>query len=359
MKEMNPTPLNFYSLPLPKLTSALEAMGKEKFRAQQLYRWVYEKGITNPELMTNLGKEFRKTLWEQFSFELPTQVERRISGDGTRKYLFSLGEGLTVETVMIPAEGRQTLCLSSEVGCNLACQFCFTGKQKLKKRLTASQIVGQFLKVQKDMGDTPITNLVFMGMGEPLDNTEAVFDAIEIFKSDFGLNLSRKKITVSTSGLVPQIPLVTQSGTRLAVSLNAPNDEIRNRLMPINKSYPLSVLMEACEEHSLKSRDRVTFEYVMLKDINDQLDHAKQVAQLIRSVPCKLNLIPFNEHPDSGFKRPSRNSVFAFQRFLLDQGFHVTIRRTMGRDIFAACGQLTSLYKGRPQEQNTLTGCLG
>lgn len=334
-------------------------LGKEKFRAQQLYKWVYEKNVTNPELMTNLSKDFRKSLWQRFQFELPEMVDRRISVDGTRKYLFDIGQGQTVEAVMIPSDDRMTLCLSSEVGCNMACKFCFTGKQKLKRRLSAGEIVGQFLQVKLDMAPMRISNIVFMGMGEPLDNTEAVFDAIEIFKSDFGLNVGRKKITVSTSGLVPQIPLITQSGTRLAVSLNAPNDEIRNHIMPINKKYPLAQLMEACRDHAETSGDRVTFEYVLLKDVTDHIDHAKQVAKLVRSVPCKINLIPFNEHPDSGFQRPSRSRVFHFQRYLLDKGFHVTIRRTMGRDIFAACGQLTSLYQGRPQSQDVTTGTLG
>jgi len=286
-------------------------------------------------------------------------VDRRISVDGTRKYLFDIGDFKTVEAVMIPSDDRMTLCLSSEVGCNMACKFCFTGKQKLKRRLTAGEIVGQFLQVKKDMGEKRISNIVFMGMGEPLDNTKAVFDAIEIFKSDYGLNVGRKKITVSTSGLVPQIPLVTQSGTRLAISLNAPNDEIRNDIMPINKKYPLSQLIEACKDHAEITRDRITFEYVLLKDVTDHIDHAKQVAQLIKDVPCKVNLIPFNEHPDSGYQRPPRSRVFQFQRYLLDKGFHVTIRRTMGRDIFAACGQLTSLYKGRPDKQDVSTGTLG
>lgn len=350
---------DFYSLPLPKLQNLLVDQGKQKFRGQQLYKWVYEKKVTNPALMTNLSKEFRQNLFERFQFELPKMVDRRISVDGTRKYLFDIGNSQTVEAVMIPAEDRNTLCLSSEVGCNMACKFCFTGKQKLKRRLTAGEIVGQFLQVKDDMGEGRISNIVFMGMGEPLDNTEAVFDAIDIFKSDFGLNIGRKKITVSTSGLVPQIPLVTQSGARLAVSLNAPNDEIRNQIMPINKKYPLAQLMQACRDHTDASKDRVTFEYVLLKDVTDHIDHAKQVAQLIRSVPCKVNLIPFNEHPDSGYQRPPRNRVFQFQRYLLDKGFHVTIRRTMGRDIFAACGQLTSLYKDRPHQQDVTTGTLG
>ncbi len=356
---MESTQVDFYSLTLPQLRTFLTGLGKEKFRAQQLYKWVYEKNVTDPEMMTNLSKDFRQSLMERVTFKLPEMVDRRISVDGTRKYLFDIGNRQTVEAVMIPSDDRMTLCLSSEVGCNLACKFCFTGKQKLKRRLTAGEIVGQFLQVKMDMGETRLSNIVFMGMGEPLDNTDAVFDAIEIFKSDYGLNLSRKKITVSTSGLVPQIPLVTQSGTRLAVSLNAPNDEIRNEIMPINKKYPLKVLMEACREHANTTKDLVTFEYVLLKDVTDHIDHAEQVSQLIRNIPCKVNLIPFNEHPDSGYQRPSRNKVFQFQKRLVDKGFHVTIRRTMGRDIFAACGQLTSQYKGRPQQQNVSTGVLG
>jgi 23S rRNA (adenine2503-C2)-methyltransferase len=350
---------DFYSMTLPALQEHFMGLGKEKFRAQQIFKWVYEKEVLDPEQMTNISKEFRKRLFDYFDFNLPKMVDRRISVDGTRKYLFDIGDFKTVEAVMIPSDDRMTLCLSSEVGCNMACKFCFTGKQKLKRRLTAGEIVGQFLQVKKDMGEKRISNIVFMGMGEPLDNTKAVFDAIEIFKSDYGLNVGRKKITVSTSGLVPQIPLVTQSGTRLAISLNAPNDEIRNDIMPINKKYPLSQLIEACKDHAEITRDRITFEYVLLKDVTDHIDHAKQVAQLIKDVPCKVNLIPFNEHPDSGYQRPPRSRVFQFQRYLLDKGFHVTIRRTMGRDIFAACGQLTSLYKGRPDKQDVSTGTLG
>lgn len=350
---------DFYSLSLPQLRERLKEAGKEKFRAEQLYKWVYEKDVIDPDRMSNLSKDFRQWLKSRFHFALPQMVDRRVSKDGTRKYLFDVGEGLTVEAVLIPSEDRQTLCLSSEVGCNMACKFCFTGKQKLKKRLSAGQIVGQFMQVKKDLGETRISNIVFMGMGEPLDNTEAVFSAIEILKSDFGLNLSRKKITVSTSGLVPQIPMVTDAGVRLAVSLNAPNDSIRDEIMPINKKYPLSQLLEACLTHAKASSDRVTFEYVLLKDITDQMEHAREVAQRLRGIPCKINLIPFNEHPDSGYSRPPSSRVFQFQRYLLDRGFHVTIRKTMGRDIFAACGQLTSLYQGKPSEQNVATGVLG
>jgi 23S rRNA (adenine2503-C2)-methyltransferase len=356
---MDASKTHFYSLSLAELKTYLSQFDKAKYRAEQLYKWVYEKSVSDPEQMTNLSKAFRQQLPDLFDFQLPEIVDKKVSQDGTRKYLFAVGNGLSVEAVMIPSDERNTLCLSSEVGCNMACTFCFTGKQKLKRRLTTNEIVGQFLQVKNDMGSTPITNIVFMGMGEPLDNTQAVFNAIEIFKSDYGLNLSRKKITVSTSGLVPQIPLVTQSGTRLAVSLNAPNDEIRNQIMPINKKYPLKTLIEACRQHALEAKDRVTFEYVLLKNVTDHKEHAQMVANLLRKVPCKINLIPFNEHPDSGFLRSSRSKVFDFQRILLAAGYNVTIRRTMGRDIFAACGQLTSLYKAHPQKQDVATGILG
>lgn len=350
---------NFFDLPLPQLEKHLQACGKQKFRARQIFKWVYEKGILDPEEMTDLSKEFRANLGQYLDFSLPDVVEHKVSVDGTQKFLFDVGDCQTVEAVMIPHESRNTLCLSSEVGCNMACKFCFTGKQKLKKRLSVGQIVGQLVQAKHKMPDVNLTNIVFMGMGEPLDNCENVFPAIEIFKCDLGLNFSRRKITVSTSGLVDQIPLITESGTRLAVSLNAPNDEIRNSIMPINRKWNLEALLEACREHARITGDRVTFEYVLLKGVTDHMDHAKWVHELIRDIPCKLNLIPFNEHPDSGYVRPERNRVFHFQRYLLEKGMHVTIRRTMGRDIFAACGQLTSMYKGRPESQEVNTGVLG
>ncbi len=351
--------IDFYSLPLSKLEAFLERKNEKKFRAKQLFQWVYEKNVTDSRQMTNLSRSFREQVTRLFKFELPEVLDRRISRDGTRKYLFGISKGEQVEAVMIPSGDRTTLCLSSEVGCNMACTFCFTGKQKLKSKLTAGEIVGQFLQAQRDMENEKITNIVFMGMGEPLDNIPGVFSAIEIFKSDFGLNIGRKKITVSTSGLIPQMEEISRSGVRMAVSLNAPNDKIRTQIMPINLKYPIKDLMEACKAHVDKTKDRVTFEYVLLKNVNDHRDHARQVGDLVKNIPCKINLIPFNEHPDSGHQRPHRDQIFLFQKYLLDRGFHVTIRRTMGRDIFAACGQLTSLYKGQPQQQNLPTGTVG
>lgn len=351
--------VNFFNYPLKELAIQLQQYGKEKYRASQLYKWVYQKRVLDFERMTDLSKEFRAQIPTLLSLDLPPVLHHAKSVDGTQKFLFGVEGGLTVEAVLIPADGRRTLCVSSEVGCNLACKFCFTGKQKLKRRLSTSEIVGQFYQVQKLIGEERITNVVFMGMGEPLDNPENVFKAIEILHQPFGFNLSKKKVTVSTSGLVPQIPLVTESGARLAVSLNAPNDEVRNKIMPINRKYPIAQLLEACKQHAEKSQDRVTFEYVMLKGVTDDMDHARQVAELLRQVPSKINLIPFNEHPDSGYQRPDRKRVFEFQSYLLSRGYNVTVRKTMGRDIFAACGQLTSYFEDRPEHQKVETGVLG
>lgn len=343
---------NFYDLTLAQIQNLIAGKGKEKFRAQQIFRWVYEKRISSFTEMSNISRDFSKELEGVFHFKLPKKVSELKSLDGTRKYLFDIGEGNTIETVLIPSgEDRLTLCVSSEVGCNMACKFCFTGKQKLKRRLSTSEIVGQFMHVHDSLQPEGkrISNIVFMGMGEPLDNPESVFASIDILTSEWGINLSKRKITVSTSGLVPLMPLITQAGVRLAVSLNAPNDEVRNHIMPINKKYPLSELLAACKDHCAESGDKVTFEYVLLKGVTDSLKDAKELHQLTRGVPCKINIIPFNEHPGSDFQRPERESVLRFQAELMRLGAHVLLRKTMGRDIYAACGQLTSVYEGRPE----------
>ena len=349
---------NFYDYTLPELEALLQGMGKEKFRAQQVFKWVYEKRVENFEEMSNVSKSFRAELPSIFHFRLPKTVAELKSKDGTRKWLFDIGDGMTIETVLIPNKDRLTLCVSSEVGCNIACRFCFTGKQKLKRRLTAGQIVGQFLHANDSLAKEGlrVTNIVFMGMGEPLDNPDAVFRAIEILHQPNGINLSRKKITVSTSGIVPLIPRITQSGARIAVSLNAPNNEIRDFVMPINKRWNIYQLLDACREYVKESGDRVTFEYVLLKGVTDKLEQAKELWNLVRDIPCKINIIPFNEHPGSGFERPDPESVIAFQNELIRLGAHVLLRKTMGRDIFAACGQLTSKYEGRPETLDVRPG---
>lgn len=339
----------FYALTLAELKDYLKSQGKEAFRAQQLYRWIYGQRILDPEQMTNLSKAFRSEIYSLFDFTLPAIVSDLTSTDGTRKFLLDVGDNRTVEAVLIPSKGRLTLCVSSEVGCNMACKFCFTGKQKLQRRLETWEIVGQFIQAQDRLPEGQrITNIVFMGMGEPLDNPEAVFKSVDILHDTWGTNFSRKKVTVSTSGIVPLIPLVTQSGTRLAVSLNGVNDEVRSQIMPINKKWPLDQLLDACLKHVEESGDKVTFEYVLLKGVTDSIEDARALYALTKDVPCKINIIPFNEHPGSGFYRPSDETVDRFQNELIRLGAHVLRRKTMGRDIFAACGQLTSAYKGHP-----------
>tara|TARA_Y100000780_G_scaffold232551_2_gene265860 strand:- start:24509 stop:25660 length:1152 start_codon:yes stop_codon:yes gene_type:complete len=342
---------NFFSLTMPQLKDYLAELGKEKFRAQQLFRWVYVQGETEIENMTNLSKKFREELPNYLTFELPKVVEQLDSVDGTRKLLFDVGDNMTVETVLIPSEDRLTICLSSEVGCNMACRFCYTGKQKLKKRLSTEQIVGQYVQAAKTLEgeDRRITNIVFMGMGEPLDNCDAVFNSIEIITADYGFNLSRKRVTVSTSGIVPEMHRVWEAKVRLAVSLNAAYDEIRNVVMPVNRRWPLEVLLETCKEFCAQTKDSITFEYVLLKDVTDSLEDARKLPKLLKGIPCKVNLIPFNEHPGSEYKRPNRQRVLTFQKVLMEAGMQTLIRRTMGRDIYAACGQLTSKFEGRPE----------
>ncbi len=342
---------NFYDYTLPELGEILSERGQQKFRAQQVFKWVYEKREENYDQMSNVAKSFRAELPGLFHFQLPRTVAELKSKDGTRKWLFDIGDGMTIETVLIPNKDRLTLCVSSEVGCNIACKFCFTGKQKLKRRLTAGQIVGQFLHAQDSLAKDGlrVTNIVFMGMGEPLDNPDEVFKSIEILHDPNGINLSRRKITVSTSGLVPQMHKIAKAKVRLAVSLNAPSNEIRSQVMPINKKYDVYQLLDECRAYYKETGDRITFEYVLLKGVTDKLGQAKELWNLVRDIPCKINLIPFNEHPGSGFERPDRESVVAFQSELIRLGAHVLLRKTMGRDIFAACGQLTSKYEGRPE----------
>lgn len=343
--------LRFFDLTLKELSVALKGLGKEGFRAQQLFRWIYGQNNQDFDQMTNLSKDFRRDLPELVDFTLPEVIKVYKSSDGTTKLLVDVGGGKSVEAVLIPSKGRLTLCISSEVGCNMACKFCYTGKQKLQRKLETWEIVGQFVQASRILppGER-ITNIVFMGMGEPLDNPDAVFKSIEILHSEWGYNVSRKRITVSTSGIVPMIPKVTESGTRLAVSLNGVNDLIRSEIMPINKRWPLEQLLEACREHCRQTNDKVTFEYVLLKGVTDSLEDAKALYHLTKSVPCKINIIPFNEHPGSGFHRPTEESIIRFQNELIRMGAHVLRRKTMGRDIYAACGQLTTAAKKEPAQ---------
>jgi 23S rRNA (adenine2503-C2)-methyltransferase len=353
-------PLAFFGYTLDQLKSILKGYGKEQFRAQQLYQWAYQRGVTDPEQMTNLSKDFRADIPKLFHFELPKVVENLLSVDGTRKLLFDVDNGKTVEAVLIPSPGRLTLCVSSEVGCNMGCRFCFTGKQKMQRRLETHEIVGQFLQATKLIKDSPeglnrITNIVFMGMGEPLDNPEAVFGSIEVLHSPWGMNISKRRITVSTSGLVDMIPLVAKHKVRLAVSLNATTNEIRDFVMPINKKWNMASLLDACKKYADETGNHITFEYVLLKGVTDSLEDARRLKKITRHIPSKINIIPFNEHPDSGFVRPPEETIRAFHKECMDIGMHVLRRKTMGRDIYAACGQLRSKYEGHPEKLDLLS----
>lgn len=354
-------PIPFYGLTVEDLQSMLKGFGKERFRAQQLYQWVYQRGVIDPDQMTNLSKDFRADILKFFDFKLPTVVNDLISVDGTRKLLFDVGDGKTVEAVLIPSPGRLTLCVSSEVGCNMGCRFCFTGKQKMQRRLQTYEIVGQFLQATRMIQDAPegvnrISNIVFMGMGEPLDNPEAVFGSIEILHSPWGMNVSKRRITVSTSGLVDMIPMVAKHKVRLAVSLNATTNEIRDFVMPINKKWNMNALLDACKRYSDETGERITFEYVMLKGVTDSLEDARRLRRITRHIPSKINIIPFNEHPESGFVRPSEEVIRAFHQECMNLGMHVLRRKTMGRDIYAACGQLRSKFEGHPETLDLVNG---
>ena len=312
---------NFYDLTLKQLEDFLVIQGKQRFRAEQIFKWVYQKGVTDFKLMSNLAKDFCEEMSTLITFKLPKVTQQLDSVDGTRKFLMEVEGGKNIEAVLIPNGERLTLCVSSEVGCAMGCRFCFTSKMGLMRRLDASEIVGQYLNAAQSLNDgRRITNIVFMGMGEPLDNVDNVTRAIEIIHDQMGIGFARRKITVSTSGLAPLIKNVADAGVRLAISLNATTNEIRDQVMPINRKYPLEVLLQACRDYSVQTGEMITFEYVMLKGVNDSVDDAHRIAKLTKGIPSKINLIPFNEHPDSGFTRPASRDVFEFQKTLMGLG---------------------------------------
>ena len=329
---------------LSELEAFLSGEGKERFRATQIFKWLYQKDVASFAEMSNLSKELRLELEEAavISNLTPTTVE--VGSDGTRKYLFDLADGNAVESVLIPDEGRNTLCISSQAGCAMGCKFCLTGTFRLARNLTTSEIVNQVCAVRRD---AEIRNIVFMGMGEPLHNLENVVRAIRILMDGNGLQFSNRRVTVSTCGLVPEMALLGKEVTvNLAVSLNATTEEQRNQLMPVNRTYPLAVLMQACKQFPLPSRRKITFEYVMIGGLNDTLDDAKRLLRLIADIPNKVNLIPFNEHEGCAFKSPTREAIDAFHKYLIDRNVTVITRESRGGDISAACGQLKGRVHG-------------
>jgi 23S rRNA (adenine2503-C2)-methyltransferase len=350
---------NIVGLTRDQLRAALVAAGTPekaaKMRVGQVWQWVYHWGVRDFAAMTNLAKDYRALLADHFVIELPQVVSRQISEDGTRKYLVRIAGGHEVETVYIPEEGRGTLCISSQVGCTLTCSFCHTGTQKLVRNLTAGEIVGQVMLARDDLGEWPlmgapkdetrlISNIVLMGMGEPLYNFENVRDAMKIVMDGEGIALGRRRITLSTSGVVPEIArTATEIGCLLAVSFHATTDEVRDRLVPINKRWNIATLLEALRAYpGLSNSERITFEYVMLDGVNDTKEDAWRLVELLRGIPAKVNLIPFNEWPGAPYRRSSGNRIHAFADIIHNAGYASPIRTPRGEDIMAACGQLKS-----------------
>lgn len=344
--------IDIKNLSLDDLIEQLTGLGKEKFRARQIMHWLYVRKATTFEEMTDLAKTFREELGRRYRISDWEPEAAQVSRDGTCKYLFRLEDGESIEAVRIPMEGeRATLCVSTQVGCAMQCEFCLTGTFGLTRNLEPSEIVNQVMAAQKE---APIQNIVMMGMGEPLHNLDNVVKALEILYMNPGLDFGPRKVTLSTSGLVPQIEeLGRRIEVNLAVSLNATTDDVRDRLMPINQSYPLSMLMQACRDLPLKPRQRVTFEYILIRDLNDTLADAKRLVKLLHGVKAKVNLIPYNEHEGSSFRAPLPEQIEAFQTYLLDRNI-VTIRRaSKGQDISAACGQLKGQLEKLGNTQRT------
>jgi 23S rRNA (adenine2503-C2)-methyltransferase len=352
-------PQNLVGLTRDKMREVLIEAGapekQAKMRVGQIWQWIYQWGVRDFAEMTNLSKAYRAELAEKFVVEVPEVVTRQVSEDGTRKYLVRIAGGHEVEVVYIPEEGRGTLCVSSQVGCTLTCSFCHTGTQKLVRNLTAAEIIGQVMIARDDLGEWPevgarnvegrlLSNIVLMGMGEPLYNFENVRDAMKIAMDPEGIQLSRRRITLSTSGVVPEIARTAEEiGCQLAISFHATTDEVRDTLVPINKRWNLETLLAALRDYpKVSNSERITFEYVMLHGVNDSDEDAHRLVELIKGIPAKINLIPFNEWPGAPYKRSSNNRIRAFAEIVYQAGYASPVRKPRGEDIMAACGQLKS-----------------
>ena len=362
--------LNIIGLTRSSLKEALIESGtpekQANMRVGQIWQWIYEKGIRDFGKMTNLAKPYREALKKQFLISVPEIISKNISQDGTRKYLMRINGEHEVETVYIPEENRGTLCISSQVGCTLTCSFCHTGTQRLVRNLTSSEIVGQILAARDDLGEWPnqgvpkteprmLSNIVLMGMGEPLYNFNNVRDAMKIAMDPEGIALSRRRITLSTSGVVPEIAKTAEEiGCQLAISFHATTDEIRDKLVPINKKWNISKLLETLKNYpKVSNSERITFEYVMLKDINDSDEDARRLVKLIKGIPAKINLIPFNEWPGSPFERSDWKQIKSFAEIVYRAGYASPIRTPRGEDIMAACGQLKSATEKERKSKRT------
>lgn len=341
--------LSFYDLSFGDLKQLLEAAGFKAFAASQIYDWVYRKNVKDVSLWTNVSKDTRTWCGENLSFDLPKVVWHGESSDGTRKYLIGFGDGQSVEAVAIPARDRLTLCISSQVGCAIGCTFCHTATQGLKRHLKPFEVVGQLLAVQAWLdthGGSRITNMVYMGQGEPLHNFENMKKATEIMMEPLGLAFGQRRITLSTSGLVPAIEkLITFPPVNIAISLHSARNDVRTELMPINKVYDLERLFKAIKTIPLKAHRRITYEYLLIDGLNDTREDVEALAKLLPLKDSKINLIPFNSYPGSAYARPSAEKIHWFMEALASRGFVCTVRQTKGADILAACGQLKSAYE--------------
>lgn len=357
--------VNLLNFDRDELIAYCESLGEKRFRAVQLLRWMHKHCVGDFDKMTDLAKSFRAKLEASCEIRGPVAIRDKISFDGTRKWLFDVGSGNAVETVFIPEDDRGTLCISTQAGCAMGCLFCSTGKQGFNRNLTTAEIIGQLWHAEKtlrddagvtDPADRIISNVVLMGMGEPLQNLDNVIAALKLMLDDNAYGLSRRRVTVSTCGLTLQMDKLAQVvPVALAVSLHAPDDELRDMIMPINRKHPLADLMAACKRYLAHApRDYITFEYVMLGGVNDSIAHAKALVKLVKGVSCKFNLIPFNPFADSDLKKPEAATVKAFQDYLMGQGIVTTIRKTRGDDIDAACGQLAGSIKDKTRRAERL-----
>ncbi|GGC11721.1 dual-specificity RNA methyltransferase RlmN [Marinobacterium zhoushanense] len=348
--------VNLLGLSPKQLESFFDEMGEKRFRATQVLKWIHQLGASSFDEMTNISKALRAKLAEVAEIREPEIVMEKFSKDGTRKWVIRMDGGSAIEMVLIPDGDRKTLCVSSQVGCSLDCSFCSTGKQGFNRDLSTAEIIGQLRVAIRSFGpfdpsgERRVTNVVFMGMGEPLMNFDNVVAATELMMDDNAYGLSKRRVTLSTSGVVPALDRLREvSDVSLAVSLHAPNDELRNELVPINRRYPIDELIAACNRYlqGLNDKRVVTVEYTLIAGVNDQPEHARQLVKVLRKLPCKLNLIPFNPFPNSGYSRPSEEAIQAFKQIMLSSHILTTVRRTRGDDVDAACGQLVGQVMDR------------
>ena len=351
---------NLLGMSLEELEAFFISIKEKPFRSKQVFQWIHQKGESDFHKMTNLSKDLQSKLSELCMIKAPEILYEKDSVDGTRKWVLSVGSGDLVEMVLIPEGRRATLCVSSQVGCAVDCSFCATGKQGFSRNLSTSEIIGQLWVAENSFGyprehsDKKVTNIVMMGMGEPLLNFEAVTSAMKLMMHDKAYGLSKRKVTLSTSGLVPLIDKLSEvTDAALTISLHAPNDQLRDELVPINKKYPIDELLESVKRYVSKCGDKrkTTIEYILINQVNDSLENAEELSNLLRTLPCKINLIPFNPFPGSSYKRPSSMRVQTFKKKLQKEGYITTIRTTRGEDIMAACGQLVGKVNDRTRRK--------